>query len=192
MIPINGPRLTPLSTTQQQAQPQRSFFNSVDVNAPEHTGSTFEPFTVHSANRDTTQYPNSNDYKIKLSDLCGPLKHVKSIQLVGGTIPDQSTLAQQPYLLLYINELGGGHINSTDDNMQRAYAVLQPDRALEQGYFVQLKADWFAFSKVAVNGQINQLSISIRAADGTLFPFDNNTDHNLFFMIERTCAHEFK
>lgn len=192
MLPMRIPNLTPLVPTQQQFQISRSLFNSADVSVPEQTESVFEPFTVHSKNRDKTQYPNSNEYKIKLSDLCGPLKNVKSIQMVGGAIPDQPSLTQQPYLLLCIDELSSGHINSTDPDMQKAYAVIQPDRALEEGYYVQLKADWFAYSKVSINATINQLSIAIRAEDGTLFPFDDNKDHHLFFIIERSCANKYK
>ena len=186
---VPPPRLAQFTNTSgmQYGPPQRTMFNTVpEFQNEQEPKTTFEPFTIHSSDRDTSMYPNSNQYKIKLSDSCGPLKNVKSIELVGGSIPDQSAIAQQSYLLLCIDELSRGHIKSTNPTVQSAYALLQPDKALENGYFVQLKADWFRFSKVELPGTtINQLSIAIRQKDGTLFPFDSGTDHDLFFIVER-------
>lgn len=176
-----------------QGPTSRSLFNSVDVsNARTSTPSHIEHLTVHSKDRDQTRFPNSNSFQIKLSDTCGPIKDVRSIKLAGGCMPDSQSMTSLNYLCLYIDELTRGqHIRSTNPVMQKAFAIIQPDRAIEQGSYFQLKADWFDFSHVKMSGDINQLTISVRAPDGSLYAFDNNGDFDLFFLVECGCPNEF-
>lgn len=180
-------------TQPQVGPPSRSLFNSVDTaGARRPTQTKVDHLTIHSKDRDMTRFPNSNNFQIKLSDTCGPLKDIKSIKLAGGCMPDSQSMTSLPYLCLWIDELTRGeHIRSTDPVMQKTFAILQPDRAIEQGSYFQLKADWFDFSHVHLDGDINQLTVSVRSPDGTLYAFDNNADFHLFFLLERSCDGNF-
>lgn len=166
---------------------QRSLFTvPCDGSAEPKPKLVVDHLSIHSADRDQTLYPNPNKYQIKLSDTCGAIKNLKSIQLVGGAMPGNSNVTSQPFLLLCIDELTrGDHIRSTNSTVQKAYAFVQPDHPLQDDAFFQLKADWFAFAKVEMGGTLDHLTISIKAADGTLFPYTAGQDHHLFFVIER-------
>lgn len=191
-VPPKRSRLAPVTLSGQSSTP-RSLFNSVNASRTGNAATRLEHLTIHSKDRNKDVFPNSNNFKIKLSDTCGPLKDIKSIKLVGGCLPDSQSMMSQPYLCLWIDELTRGeHIISTDSVMQKTYAILQPDRAIEQGSYFQLKADWFDFSHVKLNGDVNQLTISIRAADGSLYAFDNNADFHLFFVLEKGCDGGFE
>ena len=191
-VPPKRSRLTSITLPPTQGRP-RDYFNTMNIARNGNAATRMEHLTVHSKDRDTSLFPNSNNFKIKLSDTCGPLKDIKSIKLVGGSLPDSQSMMAQPYLCLWIDELTRGeHIRSTDPVMQKTYAILQPDRAIEQGAYFALRADWFDFSHVKLNGDVNQLTISIRALDGSLYAFDNNADFHLFFVLERGCDGGFE
>ena len=77
--------------------------------------------SVSSRDRNTSDYPNVNSY---LVDLPYEIKNIYSIELLQAIIPDVDALANQPYLLLKIDELEDVMI-SNDRNISDAFAILQ-------------------------------------------------------------------
>lgn len=160
---------------------------------------TQEFLTIHSSQRDRSQYPDAGKCVIRLSDSArGSISKVRAIRLVSGILPDVSgTVMSQPYLVLRIPELSNGHLVSNDPVMEGAFALLQLDRPLTTNAFLSLKGDLHCMSQVTpTSSTINQLSINILKYDGSVFDFSNGSPDNgaaadptknysLFFEMER-------
>jgi len=143
---------------------------------------------INSSSRDTTLYPNPNNYVI---DLPREYKNIKSIELLDATIPDKNNVTRQPYLVLNIKEINDV-IDSIDPVLNKAFAVLKMDSPIQTGYFITLdKNCWEKMPKIYKQPKANlsRFSISITDRSGNLFnflessPTDITADHSLYFKI---------
>lgn len=143
---------------------------------------------INSSSRDKTIYPSPNTYVI---DLPKEYKNIQSIELLDATIPDKNNVTREPYLLLNIKEVNDV-VDSIDANIQKCFAVLKMDTAVQAGYYITLdKNCWEKMPKIyrQPKASISKFSISITDRSGNLFNFlesspnDITSDHCLFFRI---------
>lgn len=143
---------------------------------------------INSGSRDKTVYPSPNNYVI---DLPKEYKNIQSIELLDATIPDRNNVTREPYLLLNIKEINDV-VDSIDSNIQKCFAVLKMDTAVQAGYYITLdKNCWEKMPKIYRQPKANmsKFSISLTDRSGNLFNFlesspnDITADHCLFFRI---------
>lgn len=146
---------------------------------------------INSGSRDKTVYPSPNNYVMELPK---EYKNVKSIELLDATIPDKNNVTREPYLLLNIKEINDV-VDSIDTNIQKCFAVLKMDTAVQAGYYITLdKNCWEKMPKIykQPKANISKFSITITDRSGNLFNFlesspnDITSDHCLFFKIITT------
>ncbi len=133
---------------------------------------------IDSGDRDRSLYPNPNNYRIHLDEKVGTIyKNIDSISLFSGIFPHQGNITQEPYLLLHVNELTGGTFDASNVHADNAFAIIQLDKPIESGYFLNIKPDTRSF--ILPSGFLNlttlaTLTISILDKDGNLFNFGND------------------
>lgn len=147
-------------------------------NSNEETMFITEVLTIDSADRDANLYPNPNSYVIDLLKKTGrTFKNVKEIRLLTGTLPDQSNITQEPYLILSVDEFNS-NMAGTNNYIQSGSCILQLDRPISTGYFLNLKTD---LCKCIVHNfqnpkEISRLTIKIYDKAGNLFNFGSDSN----------------
>jgi hypothetical protein len=90
--------------------------------------------TVSSRDRDTTNYPNVNNYSIQLPQ---EFRNISQIELIQAIIPSANNVAAEPYLLLNISELNDVMISS-DKNITNSFAILPLAQPVTPNGFIQI------------------------------------------------------
>lgn len=138
---------------------------------------------VDSNQRNRERYPNPSQYVFPLvsgsNDVNTPgerYKNIYEISLVSATVPNQSAVLDQPYLILQIDEIGG-HYDSATDGCRKAFAKMFFDDV--GGKFLRVDK---GIGDPAVRvfypkplASLARLTISIRNPDGTIFNFGTDT-----------------
>lgn len=134
-------------------------------------------FTVSSRDRDTTRYPNVNQYTIYLQT---EYKNVHSIELIQAILPDVNDITKEPYLLLNVNELHSQPvIDSNDIAIANSFAMLQISAPVTAGSWMMVDKklhEQTVLRYQTPKARINKLSISLHKADGSLFDFGTGND----------------
>jgi len=157
----------------------------------DHTHKEF--IAINSGDRDNQIFPSSNNYKVDLLNIGFDPRNIASISLHSAIIPDIPCITSQPYILLYINELGGRTFKGTNSALDRAFAFIQIDRAIGSGW-INAKPDFtrgivlqhkdFSYEK------FNSLTITLTNPEGQKLPLPNEADaindkyqHTLLFEV---------
>ncbi len=130
-------------------------------------------FIVISSNdRNTTNYPNPNYYRITFDT---PYRNVKRVELVSAVIPDQAStgsILSQPILNILIDELN--HVDNSNGSINKAFAVLPLKGPSSSGKFIvpELGAAFNMPRDYPVPlASLSSLTISIVDLAGTRFNF---------------------
>jgi hypothetical protein len=148
---------------------------------------TIEYICINSIERDTSVYPNSNNFSINLNET---FKNIYSIELIDATLPDKNNIQQEPYILLQINEISDT-INSTNAALSNSFAILKLAPPISSGFFISMdKSSWEKTPKIykEPKASLNKMTISIKKSDGTLFNFIQDTPINPLYQ----CLFTFK
>lgn len=154
---------------------------------------------VNSKDRNSSNYVSPNSYVVHLdasddsssSAAVGKVyKNVVSVELIGGFLPDQGNIRQEPYLLLHIDELEDT-FDGTNAALSKAFAFMQLDSSITSAYWLNLKDNMTKFVRKEYNPPIATLSkLTIKITDQSNNIFDwggTDTDldrqHTLFFKI---------
>ncbi len=132
--------------------------------------------TVSSRDRDTDVFPSVNKYVINLNQ---EIKNIYSIELFSASIPNQGSPADEPYLLLQIDEIKET-IQSNNKAVSDSFAILPMPANVPVGdNFINLKSNYYEnIEKVyyeTSKASLNKMSISIKKEDGALFDFGSDT-----------------
>ena len=122
---------------------------------------------INSSDRDTTGYPQVNNYKIDFEDT---FKNVHSIEIVNGTVANQATVLANPYLVVRVDGLN--HLNFSNRNINKGFAMfyLKPTTGAHvQPELGALQRNVRVFRTPLAS--LNSLSISLTTPDGNLFSF---------------------
>ncbi|ARR75032.1 hypothetical protein SAGO17_00114 [Mimivirus AB-566-O17] len=130
---------------------------------------------VRSEDRDTTNYPQPQSYRVPIEH---DLKNIYSVELIEGYIPDQNNVTQEPYLILDIPELRDHPMISTSSVISNAFTILQMSSPVTSGYFIwfdkrthENTVKYYRNSKA----QLKHLTINIKDNLGNLFDFGDDT-----------------
>lgn len=138
---------------------------------------------VDSTERNRDRYPNPAQYVFPLvdsnDDVSTPgerYKNIYEISLVSATIPNNSAVLDQPYLILQIDEIGG-HYDAAGPGCKKAFSKMYFENP--GGKFMRVDK---GIGDPAIRvfypkplASLSRLSISIRKPDGTLFNFGSDT-----------------
>lgn len=128
---------------------------------------------VSSAERDPLRFPDVNNYTVYFDR---EFKNVKSIELIQSIIPATNSVANEPFLVLKINEVEHT-MYSKNALIDGSFAILQ--MATPVNGWVQIRKD---IHEIVVKNYITPLSsltkfsIGIYKKDNTLFDFGTDTD----------------
>lgn len=130
---------------------------------------------VRSEDRDITNYPNPQSYRINLET---SIKNIHSVELIEGYVPDQNSVVQEPYLLLDIPELRDHPMECVSKSVSNSFSILQMSPPVTPGYFI-----WFD-KRTHENtikyyrnpkARLDYLTINLRDHNGDLFNFGDDT-----------------
>jgi hypothetical protein len=131
---------------------------------------------ISSNDRNTTNYPSPNHYRITFDT---PYRNVKRVELIGAVIPDQASagsVLSQPVLNITVDELN--HVDNSNGNINKAFAVLPLKAPSGSGKFLvpELSAAFNMPREYPVPlASLGSLTISIVDITGTLFNFGSDT-----------------
>lgn len=126
---------------------------------------------VCSKDRDVSNYPNPNSYKIRLDDFAF-MKKIKSLRLLTAVFPDVSDITKEPALILQIKQLDGfSGATGTNTHLNSGSILLQMNQAVATGSFVNIKRDSCSQSCFKTPESLYSLDIAIKNIDGGLFSF---------------------
>ena len=163
---------------------QNSFENAYNANFNEQLSVSEEPnivyekvnnyLSISSRDRDTTDYPNPNQYTLILKD---HFKNIYSIELLQAIIPAKNSVDAEPYLLLKIDELDDVMLGN-DRHISDAFAILQMAPPTTSGGFIQIDKriheNTVKYFKVP-KASLSRLSVRITDCDGIPFDFGADT-----------------
>lgn len=149
-----------------------------------------EYIVINSGDRDFDRYPSASKYKISLFDFGISLKNTVSISLHMAILPEHSCVKSQPFILLNIPELGGKTFQSTNQTAHNAFAMLQVDRGVGNG-FINVKPDSSKGVILRVKDfeqpSLQSLTIELLTLQGCPLVFDDEASpknqHTLMFEI---------
>lgn len=134
---------------------------------------TIHYVSVESKSRDLNAYPQPEEYRIVFGS---SFRNVKSIELIGATLPDQNSVTQEPYLILKINEIT--NYESSDINIDNAFSILQLKPPVVSGEFLNIDTYICSGSPKIFKtplARLDRMTISIRNYDNNLFSFGDDT-----------------
>jgi hypothetical protein len=143
--------------------------------------------SVDSRDRNRAVYPNTNYFRVPLvSSSDNPdvkttgdrIKNVYSVTLLSCVVPNAANIHDQPYLLLQIDEIDGIY-DSANPTTTKALTKLYFRECFSGSTFLRLdKGVGDPSSRVywpAPKASLEQLTISFRNFDGSLFSFGSDT-----------------
>lgn len=156
---------------------------SKDVNRPLSTLS--EPdieyeeshhyLVVTSKSRNATIYPSTSNFQLQLDK---EYRNIRSIELIQAIFPDKSSVTQQPYLLLQIDEFSDV-MDSPDNTIRNSFAFLCTNTANEPGFFITVDRSVHENTPKVykdLRSNLNRLTLRLVDPDGALFSFGSPVD----------------
>lgn len=132
---------------------------------------------VSSNDRDTTQFPNPQYYRVNFDV---PYRNVRRVELISAVIPNQAnsgSVLDQPILNVLVDELN--HLDNTSTNINKAFAVLPLKGASQNtgGFIVPELGAVFNMPREYRTplASLSRLTISITDLNGTLFNFGTDS-----------------
>jgi hypothetical protein len=165
----NSIESTKLTAYPVQSQQQLSVIQESTIEYED----TFHYISVESKSRDLTSYPQPQNYRIYLSQT---YKNVKSVELIGGTVPDQANVSSEPYLVLKVDEFD--NLESSDLNINKSFSILQLKQPNIPGGFINIDTEICSgapkiFKTPLAN--LDRITISVRDYDNNTFNFGDDT-----------------
>jgi hypothetical protein len=130
---------------------------------------------VTSKSRDSAMYPSTSNFVVNLEN---EYRNVRSIELIQAIFPDKSSVTQQPYLLLQIDEIEDV-MDSPDNAIRNSFAFLCTNTATEPGFFITIDRSVHENTPKVykdLRSSLNRLSIRLVDPTGNLFSFGNPVD----------------
>jgi hypothetical protein len=139
---------------------------------------------VSSIDREVEFYPKTSNYRYQFEDT---FKNVKSIKLIGATIPNQNNILDNSSIILQIDEIN--HLNFSSNNINKGFAVMMlkgpsrptdgfivPEMACNLNSYVEFrtplaKLNSFTINLTGIDGQ----PIDFGESNGSLLKKDQNT-----------------
>ncbi len=129
---------------------------------------------VCSNDRDTSIYPDPNNYKINFEKI----KNVVEVELVSVILPNQNNILDEPYVLIEINELPS-NIEFSSNNIKNAFAILpmkKPNKDTGSFIIPELGQNYRTPLKLKTPiASLQSFTISIKDLNGNLFDFGSDT-----------------
>ncbi len=90
---------------------------------------------VSSVDRNLTGFPQPQEYRVKFDV---EFKNIHSVEMINAVIPNQNSVALEPYLILQIDELPNVYMGQSEDAPKDAFAVLYLEPGV--GNFLNVKS----------------------------------------------------
>lgn len=150
-------------------------FLSINEEKDIHYNTCYEKYVqICSNDRDTTIYPNPNNYKINFEKI----KNVIEIELVSVILPNQNNILDEPYVLLEITELPS-NIEFSSNNIKNAFAILpmkKPNKDTGSFIIPELGQNYRTPLKLKTPiASLQSFTISVKDLNGNLFDFGTDT-----------------
>lgn len=130
---------------------------------------------VTSKSRNSTVYPSTSNFQVTLDK---EYKNIKSIELVQAIFPDKSSVTQQPYLLLQIDEIDDV-MDSPDNTIRNSFAFLCTNTANEPGFFITVDRSVHENTPKVykdLRSSLNRMTLRLVDPDGNPFSFGSPVD----------------
>lgn len=137
-----------------------------------------EIINIYSGDRNRSVFPDPNYYNIHLLEKIGKtFKNVVSLRLLSGILPDVNDITQEPFLILKINEISTIGMTGTNNTLNNGSTILQLDRPVSSGYFLNLKSDickciYSSFKQPLA--ELSRFTVQICDINGNLFNFGSD------------------
>lgn len=146
--------------------------------------------TISSKDRNTTNYPDVSKYSITLQN---ELRNIVEMELIQAIIPSKNNVADEPYLLLKIDEIENTMI-SNDRNIIDSFAILQMSPPTVNKFIHVDKRIFENTTKFfkTPKASLSKFTISLLDASGNLFDFNNSPgstdkDYQNIFIFKIVC-----
>lgn len=163
-----------------EANDQKKIYNNSVRGSDQAFSTTKEPGVVYaervdflhvsSIDRNTVFYPKANNYRITFEDT---FKNVKSIKLIGATLPNQNGILDNPSVIIQIDEIN--HLNFSSNNINRGFAVLPlkgPTRATDGFIVPEMSCNLNSYVEFRTPlAKLNAFTINITGIDGQNIDF---------------------
>ena len=142
--------------------------------------------SIDSSDRDRSKYPNPFKYTIYMvgtsdqQNVTGHrYKNIHSIELISAILPNVEEITNELYIILQIDELRDVGFNSSNQNLQQAYAKLVMHHHLNDN-FLLLDADNSRPLKriyyPSLKGSIDKLTITLKKPNGDIIDLGSDSD----------------
>ena len=142
--------------------------------------------SIDSSDRDRSKYPNPFKYTIYMvgssdqQNVTGHrYKNIHSIELISAILPNVEEITNELYIILQIDELRDVGFNSSNQNLQQAYAKLVMHHHLNDN-FLLLDADNSRPLKriyyPSLKGSIDKLTITLKKPNGDIIDLGPDSD----------------
>lgn len=142
--------------------------------------------SIDSSDRDRSKYPNPFKYTIYMvgssdqQNVTGHrYKNIHSVELISAILPNVEEITNELYIILQIDELRDVGFNSSNQNLQQAYAKLVMHHHLNDN-FLLLDADNSRPLKriyyPSLKGSLDRLTITIKKPNGDIIDLGPDSD----------------
>lgn len=142
--------------------------------------------SIDSSDRDRSKYPNPFKYTIYMvgssdqQNVTGHrYKNIHSIELISAILPNVEEITDELYIILQIDELRDVGFNSSNQNLQQAYAKLVMHKHLNDN-FLLLDADNSRPLKriyyPSLKGSLDKLTITLKKPNGDIINLGPDSD----------------
>lgn len=91
---------------------------------------------IHSKDRNVNIFPSPSKYNINVTNITGVVyDNIKSVRLQNAIFPAVNNIAEEPYLLLNVEEFSSNSFDGTNGASQRAVAIITVDRPYSNKFF---------------------------------------------------------
>jgi len=129
---------------------------------------------IRSSDRDLTQYPNPNEYKIVTKDY----KEIVEFELTGGILPFVEDINLEPYILVQINEFKQ-NLESSNKILDDTFSILQlAGPVTPTSPFINIDkriSEQTVLKLQTPQAKLETITIKIKKWDGTLFDFGTDS-----------------
>lgn len=168
--------VAPQSYTEVFPERQRNVIDTLH-----HSTNVNYHFMIDSKDRDIGTYNAANCFTIELPRV---LNDVSKVEILTCIVHNSSSLANVPYLLLVLDELGN-NMEGTNQYVNKAFAILS-DYKLLDGYR-HYAINTTMSKKYPTMITITRLTIKLKLPDGTICEFDNGGSA-IQIMLKVTCG----
>lgn len=139
-------------------------------------------FMIDSKDRDINTYSGVNCFTIELPRI---MNDVSKVELMSCIIINSPSVADAPYLLLVLDELGST-MEGSNNIVSKAFAVLDSYELLDGYRHYRMNSSMN--KKFPTMITLNRITVKVKLGDGTICEFEDNGKTAIQIMLKVTCG----